>query len=101
MPAVKPSTLAVGGIKAATSMPREDHIRSVGTYPCSLACAITKLISDHHPEIVTQLVLKGQDAVACRPCLEMSSHRFQSGLHQEHTRRAVMGVPKIRAMMPI
>lgn len=53
MPAVKPSTLAVGGMKAATSIPREDHIRSVGTDPCSLA------------------------------------------------RRAVMGVPKIRAMMPI
>lgn len=45
MPEAKPSTRAVGGRKAATSIPSEDHIRSVGTYPCSLACITTAVVS--------------------------------------------------------
>lgn len=53
MPAAKPRTLAAGGRNAATSIPKEDHIRSVGMYPCSLAS------------------------------------------------KAVMGVPKMRAMIPM
>lgn len=45
MPEAKPSTRAVGGRKAATSIPSEDHMRSVGTYPCSLACTTTAIVS--------------------------------------------------------
>ena len=45
MPAAKPRTLGAGGRNAATSIPKEDHIRSVGMYPCSLAYAGTMAIS--------------------------------------------------------
>ena len=45
MPEAKPKTRAVGGRKAAISIPSEDHIRSVGTYPCSLAYTTIAVVS--------------------------------------------------------
>ena len=45
MPEAKPKTRAVGGRKAAISIPSEDHIRSVGTYPCSLAYTTVAIVS--------------------------------------------------------
>ena len=45
MPAAKPSTLGAGGRKAASSMPTDAYLRSVGKCPCSLAYISTKLAS--------------------------------------------------------
>ena len=45
MPEAKPRTRAVGGRKAVISIPSEDHMRSVGTYPCSLACTTIAVVN--------------------------------------------------------
>ena len=44
IPVAKPSILAVGGKKAATKIPAEEYIKSVGKCPCSFACNAHRIL---------------------------------------------------------
>ena len=96
MPAEKPRTLAVGGRKAATSIPREDHTRSVGTAPCSFACTL-QTVNDTAKATQPSAALQGE---APKTGISIFGDKVQC-LWERLTRRAVIGVPRMRTTMPM